>query len=262
MPDIAKLLENSGNETEKRLKKEMVYNPINFGAKIIQNWKSGIRHCEDCPLRREGWRYTPIGSLGYEKSDILFVAQNPGAPGRRDCKGKCLVNFLGKNKEKKEENLQIALIHGWKNYEYGGNFPKIFTKILESGFKRACFTNVARCSHLKSKKITKVERRAYKKCSKYLEEEIEQMNPKLIVALGVEASKAVYRICDKSQSTSHPKNLKDRYGKKVDVGKYYVISVYHPTGGQRAYNRYLKKERGKDYEEDLRDILRENLCNL
>ena len=240
----------------------MVYDPIDFGAQIIQKWKSEIGYCEDCSLRREGWRYTPIGSLGYEKSDILFVAQNPGAPGRRDCKGKCLANFLGKNKEKKGENLQIALINGWKNYEYGGNFPKIFTKILKSDFKRVCFTNVARCSHLKSKKITKVERKAYGKCSNYLEKEIEQMNPKLIVALGVEASKVIYRICDKSRLIPHPKNLKDRYyGKKRKVGKYYVISVYHPTGGQLAYNRYLKKERGKDYEEDLRDILRENLCN-
>lgn len=245
----------------------MVYNPINFGAQIIKDWEHGTSYCRNCPLRKNGKRYTPIGSLGYKESELLFVGQNSGAPGRKYCRGKCLVKFLEKNKGKERKNLQKALIDGWKEFEYGGIYPKRIKKVLNKAgidFKRANFTNVARCSHLKSNKITSDIKSAYEKCSHYLEEEMEQMNLKLIVALGAEASNKIYDIF---QSKPPSKNLKCYYGEKKEVGEYHVISVYHPTGGLRTYNRLKKNmgrnwRNGKEYEDDLSDILRDNLCNL
>ena len=244
----------------------MVYNPINFGAQIIKNWEHGTSYCRDCPLRKNGKRYTPIGSLGYKESEVLFVGQNPGAPGRDE--GECVVKFLEKNKDKRGKNLQKALVEGWKECEFGGDYTKNLKKILSDArinFKLACFTNVARCSHLEDRKITSDIKSAYEKCSNYLKKEIEQMNPKLIVALGRRPSNTIY---DMFQSNPPSKNLKCYYGKKKKVGEEYnVISVYHPTSGLQTYNRLKKNmgrnwRNGKEYEDDLRDILRENLCNL
>lgn len=161
----------------------------------IQKLNQKIRICTNCLLYQS--RKYAIPGEGPVKSEIMLIAQSPG---------------------KDEDN---------KNKMFVGPSGKIFDKILDSsGISRQNFymTNLIKCMLPNSRRPSHNE---IKECTKYLDREINLIQPKLIVPLGFHATRYIftkYNIPRPSKTDYHT-----LFGKVFRIGNIRIYPVRHPT---------------------------------
>ncbi len=147
---------------------------------------------------------------GKVNSDILLIGEAPG--GEEEKQGKPFVGSAGKNLNE-------------------------FLKIIELERENIYITNVVKLRPFKlSPKTGKPINRPPNKdeinfFKKYLYQEIEAVNPKIIVTLGNTALRAVYN--------NNNVVIGDYHGKIWNVSNFNVFPLYHPAS--IIYNRALKE---------------------
>jgi len=167
-----------------------------------------IKRCCKCELCKT--RTQPVPGEGDEDADVVFVGEAPGK--EEDLEGRPFVGRAGK---------------------------LLRSTIAELGFKKYYITNVVKCRPPENRTPFQSEVEA---CKPYLLKELECIKPKLVVALGKTAAKALL---------GFEAPIKDLRGKvfaaKVGNVNVKVLVTYHPAAVLR--NPKLKEE----FKRDLRE---------
>jgi len=178
----------------------------------ILSFKSSIENCKKCNLGSTRNKFV-FGS-GDPSADLLLVGEAPG----------------------QEEDLQ--------GEPFVGRAGKLLDKILKAiGYTRDTnifITNIVKCRPPDNRDPLPSE---IEDCSPYLNKQIELIKPKLIVALGKVAGKALLK---KDILLKEMRN-KTHYFKSIPL-----IVTYHPAALLR--NPSLKKESWKDFQY-IRDFI-------
>lgn len=155
--------------------------------KNLEELHNDIRKCKKCELYKS--RKTAVPGSGPKNSDVILIGEAPGAD--EDIYGK---PFCGR----------------------GG---KLLDKILlNNNLSRKNFyvTNIVKCRPPNNRKPKKEE---IQSCSKYLENEIKLINPKLITLLGRTAIENLHKKLP----------ISENHGKiSYESGKKFLIT-YHPA---------------------------------
>jgi len=184
--------------------------PLNENIKKLNQQ---IRVCKNCLLYQS--RKNAIPGEGSVKSEIMLIAQSPG-------------------KVEDETNKMFV-----------GPSGKIFDELLNSsGISRRNFymTNLIKCMLPNSRRPSHNE---IKECSKYLDTEIDLIQPKLIVPLGFHATRLIftkYNIPRPSKTDFHT-----LFGKVFRIGNIRIYPVRHPTA--LLFNPGKRKIMQKNYKE-------------
>lgn len=151
--------------------------------------------CTRCPLHREA-RHVCIPGRGSDHPDVVFVGQNPGQT--EDQRGECFVGPAGR-----------VLVEAIREY----------------GIRPAWITNLVRCATPYDREPTGEEVKA---CRPYLDSELMATKPKIVVALGNVALKALTR---KTGVTTKNGTVVDQYVVKNGVGSLAVpvFAMLHPA---------------------------------
>ena len=142
-------------------------------------------------------RKNSITGEGNLNAEIMLIAQAPG--GTEDREGKMFVGPSGKIFDRL---LQNAEIHRQDIY----------------------ITNLIKCYLPKCRRPSKNE---IEQCSAFLDNEIELINPQIIVTLGFHATRYIFT---KFNLNRPPKNeYKNLFGKQFNAGDRIIFPVRHPT---------------------------------
>ena len=177
----------------------------------IQKLNQQIRVCTDCILSQT--RKYAIPGEGSINSGIMLIAQSPGK------------------------------IEDEANKMFVGPSGTIFDKLLDSsGISRQNFymTNLIKCMLPNSRRPSHNE---IKECTKYVDKEIDLLQPKLIVPLGFHATRYIftkYNIPRPSKNDYHT-----LFGNVVRIGGIRIYPVRHPTA--LLFNPGKKKTMEKNY---------------
>lgn len=171
---------------------------------IIEEINKEIRKCKKCRLYLS--RKKPVPGEGNINASIMLIGEAPGY--FEDLQGKPFVGQAGKILD---ELLSIANL----------NRERVF------------ITNIVKCRP-PNNRIPKNDE--INSCKKYLEKQIEIINPKVIITLGNISTKYIFnkfRLKLKSMSNIH--------GKIFDVTEYKIkiIPLYHPAAA--LYNPKIEK---------------------
>jgi len=220
------------NEIKKKVETPKEAKPIE--EKIIPNigveWKKSkslieldglINNCLNCRLGQTRNQF--VFGTGNPNADILIIGEAPGAD--EDKQG---VPFVGR----------------------GG---KLLTDILKAiDFKReeVFIANIIKCRPPENRRPLEDE---VHQCEPYLQKQIELINPKFILALGLTAIDTLLK--DKHK-------MADTRGKLIKYKGRILITTYHPAALLR--NPALKKETWKDVQmlRDLYKDFKNNQLNL
>ncbi len=175
--------------------------------------KEELQNCQRCELYRT--RENVLCGEGNVSSDLLFIAQAPG------------------EKEDKEGRMFI------------GPAGKIFRKLLKQvkiDISRIYMTNLIKCNLPQNRRP---KQREIKACSFFLDQEIIEVDPKILIPLGYYATKYLfqkYDLSDFSKTEFH-----DMIGKSfpVDNKKIFVLShpaalLYNEDFQEKAFLHYQK----------------------
>jgi uracil-DNA glycosylase family 4 len=187
-----------------------------------------IKSCNMCKeLVRSRSRVVP--GYGDLHADVLYIGEAPGALGA-DITG---VPFT---RDRSGVFLQKMLnIIGMNKTDPKSEYPDL---------RGAYITNIVRCNPRKKNSSNRTPtKKEIQNCGDYLSEEIDIINPRIIVTLGVHASKSILG-----------KEFKGKdFGKIKKLSKYYVLPLWHPAfvirggGKQRInemkYQKYFLKVR-------------------
>lgn len=157
-----------------------------------------IRKCTACPL----WKTRTLAVPGEGKGKIMIIGEAPGA---------------------EEDRLGQPFV---------GRAGKLLNELLETAGidrKNVFITNTVKCRPPKNRNPNTLE---LKTCRKWLDQQIETINPNLIIVLGRVALKSL---------TSKEK-IKDFHGKLYQK-KYFV--TYHPSAGLRF--KWIKEVLFEDF---------------
>lgn len=189
----------------------------------IDEINRSIKKCKKCSLYKTTKNYV-LGS-GSVESKIVFIGEAPGY--YEDIKGIPFVGKAGKILDK-----LLASI----------NMPR----------ENIYITNILKCRPPNNRNPLKNE---IQLCTKYLNEEINIIKPKIILPLGNFASSYVFDMYDlkfEKISLIHGKFFKGN----SDFGKVYIAPQYHPAVG--VYNQNKINTLIKDFE-IIKNILNQKI---
>lgn len=189
----------------------------------IDEINRSIKKCKKCSLYKTTKNYV-LGS-GSVESKIVFIGEAPGY--YEDIKGLPFVGKAGKILDK-----LLASI----------NMPR----------ENIYITNILKCRPPNNRNPLKNE---IQLCTKYLNEEINIIKPKIILPLGNFASSYVFDMYDlkfEKISLIHGKFFKGY----SDFGKVYIAPQYHPAVG--VYNQNKINTLIKDFE-IIKNILNQKI---
>jgi DNA polymerase len=153
-----------------------------------------IEYCKLCEISKEHYRGIGYGNI-YSK--IMFVAINPG--------------FIIKKLQTKDVSPFGLWTESEKNAKHSGIFFRKFLKKLNMTKEDFYITNLVKCPTYKNRPVFLNE---IQNCNRYLEQEIQLMKPKLVVALG--------------QSAAASFNI-PIHNKVIIKNAVYYISIWHPA---------------------------------
>ena len=174
---------------------------------------SEIKGCQKCPLAR-GRKKVVFGEGGFKKR-VMFIGEGPGET--EDLQGRPFVGRAG----------------------------KLLDKILLSvGLTRedVYITNIVKCRPPGNRDPAAEEVIA---CWPYLEEQIQQLRPRVIVALGAPASRTLLE---------SNRGISELRGKIHDFQGIPLLATYHPAYLLRAYTIENRRRVWSDVQK-LRDFL-------
>ena len=193
------------------IKNNKIKNP-NSTDKILQNYKSLIENCSQCNLANSRNKFV-FGS-GDPNADLLLIGEGPG----------------------ENEDLQ--------GQPFVGRAGKLLDKILKAiGYNRrdrVFITNIVKCRPPDNRDPLTSE---VEECSPYLIQQINLINPKIIVALGKVAGKTLIK---------KDIMLKEMRNKTHAFNSIPLRVTYHPAALLR--NPSLKKDTWEDFKY-IRDFL-------
>ena len=177
--------------------------------KLIQDSKKELMYssmmldmyeCNRCGLRSNCKQHVP--GKGSKNAHLMFIGEGPGAI--EDEQGKPFVGPAGKVLDK-------------------------FLELAEISHKDIYITNIIKCrpQNNRTPNIKEVTT-----CEPYLKQEIDIVDPKIIVCLGSPASNAVI----------HSKfKITEEHGKWFEIDKRKIISMYHPAYILHTYSKDQEK---------------------
>jgi len=181
-------------------------------AKRLEDIANKIRKCTKCELWKN--RKNAVPGEGSPDAEIMFIGEAPGY--HEDLQGRPFVGAAG----------------------------KFLTQLIESiGLRRedVYITNVVKCRPPNNRDPLPEE---ISICSRYLEEQIEIISPKIIVTLGRHSTLYILRRKD-----PHISGISQVRGRVFDVSlktlKVKVIPTYHPAAA--LYNPRLKTIIERDF---------------
>lgn len=151
-----------------------------------------IMECRECTLYNSR-THVVIGEGGFKKR-ILLIGEAPGF--HEDLQGKPFV----------------------------GNAGKVLDEMLEMvGLSRedVFITNVVKCRPPGNRRPTSEEIR---KCSKFLEEQISLLKPKIIVTLGDVATSFIFK-----RHGMRSAKISEVHGRQFKVNNFIIIPMFHPA---------------------------------
>lgn len=155
---------------------------------IWSNWRTKQGACEDCPHWGAGGKapFYGVDSIS-DDTEVLFVGKEPGT-GSEPVDTKEVFEYISENYPDKFKDYREKRIEDTGMYEeYSNNLTSLVALLRTRGISFN-FTNVKKCRETDDGKTDE----AIKKCSDYLYEEINALNPSVIVTFGGEATKQVY----------------------------------------------------------------------
>ena len=154
-----------------------------------------IKLCTNCRLYKS--RTNSITGEGNLNAEIMIIAQAPGET--EDREGKMFVGPSGKIFDRLLKNAEIQ-----RNNIY--------------------ITNLIKCYLPKCRRPSKNE---IEQCSAYLDQEIEIIDPQIIVTLGFHATRYIFR----KYTLNRPpkKEYNNLFGKQFYVENRIIFPVRHPT---------------------------------
>jgi len=174
--------------------------------------RSALGNCMECPLSRN--RKNIVFGEGNPCADILFVGEGPGSD--EDRTGRPFVGKAG----------------------------QLLTRIIENGMKipRASvyICNIVKCRPPENRTPREDE---IQTCLPFLEQQIDAVQPKVIVTLGLPASQTLLR-------TDKPMRL--LRGNWHDYRGIPVMPVFHPSYVLRQYTVPVRRQVQEDTQEVLR----------
>lgn len=175
----------------------------------LRKIKEDVLACKDCSLYKE--RKFPVIGQGNHDAKIMFIGEAPGA--REDATG---VPFCGRSGALLDELL------------------------LHIGLKREdiYISNIIKCRPPKNRDPSKIE---IESCKKYIEKQIEIINPKVICSLGRHSMGVMMD----SLGIENKETIGGVHG-KIFEGKITFIPLYHPAAA--IYNSKMKDTLKKDFE--------------
>jgi len=176
----------------------------------LENLRNEIEACQKCSLY-QGRNHTIFGN-GNENASIMLVGEAPGAD---------------------EDRIGTAFIG-----KAGQLLDKIMLACNFTREKHVFISNIIKCRPPGNRVPENSEIVA---CLPYLDQQIELINPNIIVAMGATA----YR----SLVGGSPKITRDR-GKWQMLGNRFLMPTYHPSALLRNPN--LKKDAWEDFKEVIR----------
>lgn len=176
-------------------------------------------------------------SSGYESGllpRLLFLSLDSGSEDKTD------KNRLPLAVREREESRKLKSLaqhkHWFRTHELAWYFLKRFNPLLKREEAKGYFShaNSAKCcmNKAQSKKADKV---LFKNCQKYLKQELEILNPKIVVTQGNEAKEAICKILE-----SHIKNIdEDDYMSIIRLNgkEVFWLHTYHPSSWGRFYSQ-------------------------
>ncbi|MCM8771806.1 MAG: uracil-DNA glycosylase [Candidatus Omnitrophica bacterium] len=183
---------------------------------LIRKLKEEVENCHNCNLHK-GRKNVVFGS-GNIYSKILFIGEAPGK--NEDEKG---IPFCGK----------------------AGKILDNLLDLINLKRENIFITNVVKCRPPKNRKPKEEE---IEKCKKYLEKQIEIINPKIICCLGEIALKFIF---EKFKIKKKAK-INEIHGKVIDVSEKKIIPLFHPA--YAVYNPKKFEIMKKDFI-NLKDLL-------
>ena len=182
----------------------------------LMNLNERIRTCMRCDLWKT--RTQAITGEGNPNSALMIIAQAPGY--REDEEGRM---FVGPSGGKLNELLEYAKVRRKDIY----------------------MTNLVKCllPHYRRPKRIEIET-----CSQYLDEEINIVNPNVIVTLGYLPARYIFKKYEFMDNFSYSKIC----GKTFDAKGKIILSLRHPAA--LLYNPEIKEEMKKNYKK-IRTLL-------
>jgi DNA polymerase len=171
--------------------------------------------CEECELYKT--RKVPVFAKGNPEANIMIVGMCPGPD---------------------ENSLDNEM--GWPFVGKAGNLLDKILKDVSLGYKDVYITNIVKCFLSPGIRLENIW---IDRCMAYLIGQITYIEPKIVLTLGADASRA---LLNKSISTSMGSMRKKRYKFTDNIS---IITTYHPS--------YLLRGGGKkhkDYEKVLKDF--------
>jgi probable DNA metabolism protein len=178
-----------------------IFKPARLHAELLGNHLAGLEQCRRCAL----WQHATqaVGGAGPPRARIMLVGEQPGD--QEDVQGK---PFVGPAGQLLDRALRAAALE--RRQVYLTNAVKHF-KWTPRGKRRLHKTPA---------------QREVEACHYWFERELAQVAPKVVVALGSTALKAVL-------GNPHAA-LKDMLGKQLANDGRWVVAIYHPAYALRV----------------------------
>jgi hypothetical protein len=187
---------------------------------IFSNWKNCEGYCEGCPHRGNGGGKKPfygVGSLSGEFPTVAFVARDPGPGGEPDIEEIAEREGLELSEDQRErldEHIERKYSSDYSEYRdldimktgmCNGEYTE--TGRAHSTQMRKCalefinssrvdfnlyFTNLKKCHEFDEKETG--TKHAITHCKSYLERELKELAPNIIIPFGNEATNEVYNL--------------------------------------------------------------------
>jgi len=184
-----------------------------YPGKNITELFDQIKRCKKCDLHKT--QILPVLPEGNLHSGVMLIAQSPG----------------------KVENVTGRM--------FTGPSGKIFDTLLENaGLSREDFylTNLIKCMLVKSRDPSREQLEA---CTPWLVQEIELIAPKVLVPLGFQATKFVFKHLGIPRPPG--KNYRVLFGNFIKTERFLILPLRHPTallfdpGKKEMMNNNYKK---------------------
>lgn len=187
---------------------------------VFSNWKKGESYCEGCPHRGNGGGSKPfygVGSLSGEFPTVAFVARDPGPGGEPD-----IEEIADREELKLSEDHRKRLREHIKE-KYSSNYTEYRDEdLMETGMCNGDYTETGRPHSIQMRKCvlefnkssqfnfnlyyTNLKKchefdgnetgtnHAITHCRSYLEHELRELSPDIIIPFGNEATNEVYNL--------------------------------------------------------------------
>jgi DNA polymerase len=187
--------------------------------KDFEKLSSLVKNCKNCDLWKT--RKNPVFGEGAKSAKIMFIGEAPGRS--EDITGRPFVGRAGKILDELLASIDLKR-------------------------KDVYIANILRCRPPDNRNPLKNE---INSCTKYLDKQIESINPKIIVPLGSFATSYIFE-----KFNMDSEKIGNVHGKKFTIktifGSKMVIPIYHPAVA--TYNPNTKEILLKDFQK-IKEVL-------